>query len=282
MMGGAGEQRTSMVEIRPLAEADIADAQRILRVAFGTFFGVPDPESFWSDLDYVKGRFGAEHTASFAAEQAGRLVGSNFATRWGSVGFFGPVSVKPELWNAGVAQRLVDAACDTLEAWGVRHAGLFTFAESAKHIWTYGKFGFYPRFLTAVMARPARADSARGWTRYSALPAAQRAEVEGAIRALTEQLYAGLDLGGEIRTTVDRTLGDVVLLWNGDSQLAGFAVCQWGPDSEAGAGCLFVKFGAVRPGSGQVQRFAGLLDACGDLAAAVGMANVMAGVKIGR
>ena len=171
-MGEAGEKRTSMVEIRPLAEADVAEAQRILRVAFGTFFGVPDPESFWSDLDYVKGRFGAEHTASFAAEQAGHLVGSTFATHWGSVGFFGPVSVKPELWNGGVAQRLVDAACDALDAWGVRHAGLFTFAESAKHIWTYGKFGFYPRFLTAVMARPAAPNSASILERYRRGPAA--------------------------------------------------------------------------------------------------------------
>ena len=73
-----------------------------------------------------------------------------------------------------------------------------------------------------------------------------------------------------------------ILLWEGESQLAGFAVCHWGPASEAGAGCLFVKFGAVRPGSGQVQRFAGLLDACGDLAVAVGMANVMAGVNLAR
>jgi GNAT superfamily N-acetyltransferase len=271
-----------MVEIRPLGEADVGEAQRILRVAFGTFFGVPDPEIFWSDLDYVKGRFGAEHIASFAAEQAGQLVGSNFATRWGSVGYFGPVSVKPELWNAGVAQHLVGAACDALEAWGVRHAGLFTFAESAKHVWTYGKFGFYPRFLTAVMAQPTRTSSEQGWSRYSQLPQTERTETEAAARSLTEQLYAGLDLGGEIRTVVARSLGDLLLLWEGDSQLAGFAICHWGPASEAGDGCLLIKFGAVRPGSGQVQRFARLLDACSNLAGQIGMPNVLAGVSLAR
>ena len=56
-----------MTIIRALTEADLPEAQRILRVAFGTFLGAPDPEHFWSDLDYVYGRFGAEHTAAFAA-----------------------------------------------------------------------------------------------------------------------------------------------------------------------------------------------------------------------
>jgi|SRR6516164_3590697 len=85
-----------MTKIRALTEADLSEAQRILRVAFGTFLGAPDPEQFWSDLDYVYGRFGAEHTAAFAAEdEEGVLVGSNFATRWGSVGFFGPLTTGP-------------------------------------------------------------------------------------------------------------------------------------------------------------------------------------------
>ncbi len=76
--------------IRPLTEGDLPTARRILCAAFGTFLGAPDPENFWSDLDYVYGRFAAEHVASFAAELDGELVGSNFVTKWGSVGFFGP------------------------------------------------------------------------------------------------------------------------------------------------------------------------------------------------
>ncbi len=41
--------------------------------------------------------------------------------------------------------------CGALDDWGVRHAGLCTFPHSAMHVWTYGKFGFHPRFLTAIM-----------------------------------------------------------------------------------------------------------------------------------
>jgi predicted N-acetyltransferase YhbS len=271
-----------MIDIRPLVERDLPEAQRLIRVAFGTFLGAPEPETFWSDRDYAYGRFGAEHTASFAAEQAGALVGSNFATRWGSVGFFGPLTVRPDLWDQNVGQRLVGVACDAFEAWRLRHCGLFTFAQSAKHIWTYGKFGFYPRYLTAIMAAPAREGSGQRWSSYAALPEAQRHEVDRALRDLTEQLYDGLDLSAEVRTTHARSLGDSLLLWDSDSHLAGFAICHWGPASEAGEGCLFVKFGAVRVGSEGGRRFALLLDACGDLAVTVGMPSVLAGVNLAR
>ncbi|HVC56302.1 MAG TPA: GNAT family N-acetyltransferase [Stellaceae bacterium] len=272
-----------MVDIRPLAERDLPEAQRIVRVAFGTFLGAPDPEKFWTDFDYVYGRHGAEHVASFAAEQDGALAGCNFATRWGSVGFFGPVSVRPELWNRGIAQPLVKAVSDAFEEWGVSHAGLCTFPHSTKHVWLYQKFGFYPRYLTPIMAAPAGPASVPpAVSRYSALSAGERQAVGEASRALTEELYAGLDLRGEIRTVVARNLGDVLLLWEGASRLAGFAVCHWGPASEAGAGCLFVKFGAVRTGQGADARFAALLDGCGDLAVAVGMTQVLAGVNTAR
>lgn len=89
----------------------------------------------------------------------------------------------------------------SIDAWGIRHAGLFTFAQSAKHVGLYGKFGFHPRFLTAIMAVPIGAQAMNSAApRYSALPAEQQQEAENACRELTEELYPGLDLGGEIRT----------------------------------------------------------------------------------
>jgi predicted N-acetyltransferase YhbS len=270
-----------MPDIRPLVERDLPQARQIFQLAFGTFLGAPDPENFWTDRDLVYGRFGAEHTASFAAEHEGELVGSNFATRWGSVGFFGPVSIRPDLWNSGIGQRLVAASCEAFEEWGIRHAGLFTFPHSAKHVGLYGKFGFHPRFLTAIMAAPARSSGAAArFSRYAELPEGQRHETLALICNLTDELYGGLDLGPEIRTVFDRKLGDTVLLWEGDSRLAGFAICHWGPASEAGEGCCFVKFGAVRPGAGAEDRFAALIDACGGLALAAGMPNVLAGVNL--
>ncbi len=97
-----------MAKIRPLAERDLSEAQRIVRRAFGTFMGVPDLDNFWTDFDYVYGRFGAEHTASFAADQDGALAGVNFATNWGSVGFFGPLCVRYPI-SSSVGGRITPA-----------------------------------------------------------------------------------------------------------------------------------------------------------------------------
>jgi GNAT superfamily N-acetyltransferase len=271
-----------MPTVRPLSEPDLPQAQRIMRTAFGTFFGVPDLENFWTDRDYVYGRHAAEHVVSFAVDdQDGRLAGTNFATRWGSVGFFGPLSIRPELWNRGLAQPLVAAVSEAFEQWGVSHAGLCTFCQSTKHVWLYQKFGFYPRFLTALMMVAARPGSLPPEACYSALSPDRRREAESASYALTDGIYDGLDLRAEIRTVAARGLGDTLLVWEG-SRLAGLAVCHWGPASEAGADCLFIKFAAVRGGADADKRFATLLDAVGALAVSVGMKSVFAGVNLAR
>jgi GNAT superfamily N-acetyltransferase len=271
-----------MAAIRLLQERDLDEAATIMRHAFGTFLGAPDLDNFWTDFDYVHGRFAAGHAKSFAADADGALAGSNFATRWGSFGFFGPLSIRPALWDRGLAQPLVAAVCGAFEEWGLSHTGLFTFAQSTKHVHLYGKFGFHPRFLTAIMARPAAADARFGAAaRHSALSADDRAAAEAATAALTDAIYPGLDLSAEIATVARLGLGDTVLLYDG-SRLVGLAVCHYGPTSEAGGGMCFVKFGAVEGGAGAETRLVALLDSCAALAVAVGMKAVLAGVNLAR
>jgi hypothetical protein len=272
-----------MTIVRPLVDIDLPEARRIVRHAFGTFMGVPDLDNFWTDRDYVYARCGAEHIEAFAAEdEDGVLLGSNFAVRWGSFGFFGPLSIRPDRWEGGCAQPLVAAVCDAFDRWGVSHAGLFTFPHSPKHIHLYGKFGFYPRFLTAIMAKPAVAGSLPDDARHSVLTADERNVAEDACYALTDSLYDGLDLRGEIRTIAARGLGDTLLLWDGPSRIGGFAVCHWGPASEAGADTLYVKFAAVRSGPDAEARFATLLERAGALAASAGVGTVLAAVNLAR
>jgi hypothetical protein len=268
--------------VRPLVEADLPQSWRIVRTAFGTFFGAPDPENFWADRDLHTNRFRSEHVEAFIAEEDGAVVGSNFATRWGSVGFFGPLSTSVDRWNGGLAQPLVAAVCETFERWKVSHAGLFTFAQSTKHIHLYGKFGFYPRFLTVLMTAPARSGALPDYSRHLTLALDGRKAAEDATLALSDSIYEGLDLRGEIRATAAQGLGDTLLVWDGPSRLAAFAVCHWGPASEAGEGCLYIKFGAVRPGPGVDARFAALLDGVAALAHTAGMPAVLAGVNLAR
>lgn len=266
------------VAVRPLQESDLPEADHILRAAFNAFLGVPD---LFGDKDYARTRWRAEPTAALAAERDGQLIGSNFFTGWGSVGFFGPLSVRPELWDRGVACRLVESTVASLEERGTRHAGLFTFPHSAKHLGLYAKFGFRPRFLTPVMSRPVNTSPDITFGRYTTLAAGDRAGAVGACRSLTDAVYEGLDVTREIRAVEEQGLGEVVLL-DDDRGLAAMAVCHLGPGTEAGSGGCYVKFGAVRPGTGAAQRFAALLDACEALAAERGANHVELGVNTSR
>ena len=42
------------VSIRPLREGDLSEADRIMRLAFGTFFGLPEPTTFMGDAGYMR------------------------------------------------------------------------------------------------------------------------------------------------------------------------------------------------------------------------------------
>jgi GNAT superfamily N-acetyltransferase len=283
------------LEIRPLEERDLDEADRVMRVAFGTQLNAPHPEQTFGDADLVRTRYRADPGAAFCAELDGRVVGSNFASRWGSFGFFGPLTVTPELWDRGVATRLLEPVIDLFEHWGVRHAGLFTFPQSSKHIGLYGKFGFWPQQLTPVLATAIAPDPGRaGYETYSAAQGggggagagARAGDGAGAealeqCRGLTGSIYPGLDLEREIVAVEDQGLGETVLLRD-DERVLGLAVCHLGAGSEAGSGACYVKFGAVAPGTGAPERFQRLLDGCESLAAERGAARLTAGVNAAR
>ena len=276
------EATGSEISVRPLRERDLPAADHVMRLAFGTFLGLPEPTSFMGDAGYVRTRWVADPTAAFVAEVNGEVVGSNFATQWGSVAFFGPLTVHPHHWERHIASRLMEPILECFTRWGATYTGLFTFPQSPKHIHLYQKFDFWPRFLTPIMTKPvAQPGSDRPWTLYSEVPADDQPACLRACRALTDAIYAGLDLQGEIRAVAAQGLGDTVLLWD-NSKLIGFAVCHCGAGTEAGSGTCYVKFGAVRPGPRAPQVFDQLLDACEGLAAARGLSRLSAGVNTAR
>jgi GNAT superfamily N-acetyltransferase len=266
-------------KVRPLRQEDLKDADHITRVAFGTFLGAPDPANFFEGMDHVKTRWLADPNAAFGAEADGELVGSSFVTRWGSFGFFGPVTVRPDLWDRGIAKLLLEPTMELFNKWGVTHAGLFTFAHSPKHLGLYQKFNFWPRFLTLIMSKPVKLnDNLGGWSKFSDVSDVKKERYLMTCRSLTSSIYEGLDLEREIMAVRNQRLGDTVLLWEGDT-LVGFAVCHCGPGTEAGRDTCYIKFGAVRRGSGAENLFDKLLNGCEELAAMHGMTTVTAGVN---
>lgn len=269
-----------------LKQGELEEANRIFRLAFGTFLGLPNPLDFMGDRNLITPRWRSTHVKVIAAREDGRLIGSNVATRWGSFGFFGPLTVLPEYWDRGVAQRLLESTMTIFDRWGLRHTGLFTFAHSAKHVGLYQKFGYWPRYLTAIMTRTPEANPSlqtkpeNAPACLSALTKTQREQAIQACAKLTHNIAKGLDLAGEIRAVVAQRTGDVVLTYT-RGRLDAFAVCLTGAGSEGGETMCYVKFGAARGGAGAGERFDKLLDSCEAFASSRGV-TVEAGMNLAR
>ena len=262
------------IEVRPLAEGDVAAADRIFRLAFGTFIGLKDPLSFRGDAEMIRTRRRSQPDGAFGAYRDGELIGSSFAARWGSFGVFGPISVHPQRWEGGIGRRLMEPAIAALDRWGVRQSGLFTFAQSPKHIALYQKFGFWPQTLTCVMAKD-------GLKSASSFELCNDAAALADCAAITNGLLPGLDVSREINAIVEQKLGDIVVLRDG-GRIRAFALCHVGKGSEAGSGAAFVKFGAASPGRDAPDIFRRLIAACEGLAVARGATRLVAGVNTAR
>ncbi len=270
------------VLIRPLREDDVPAADHIMRIAFGTMLGAPEPAKFFGDSSWVSHRQKVAPDAAFAAEVDGELVGSNFASIWGSFGSFGPLTIRPDVWDRGIGGRLMEPVLDLFSQRQIRLAGLFTSPNSPKHVGMYQKYGFWPRYLTAVMAKAVeRAGPNLSWGRYSQLSESEKTIALEASRSLTDALFAGLDVSSVIRGIQANALGDTVLLWD-DSELVAFAACHCGPGTEAGSGSCYVKFAAVRPAQREARYFAELLAACERYAALNGATRLVTGVNTSR
>jgi predicted N-acetyltransferase YhbS len=270
------------VTVRLLQEEDLPAADRIFRLAFGTFSGHPEPERFGGDIDKIRTRWLADRASAFGAEVDGELVASVFVTRWGSVGYFGPLTVRPDFWDLGIAQNLLAPTMDLFAQWRISHAGLYTFSHSPKHLALYQKYGFWPRFLTAIMTKAVGPRKTGIQARcYSEVPETERAEFLVNIREVTDSLYRGLDVSREVLAVYNQGTGDTLVIED-NSGVAGFAVCHGGPGSEAGSNAAFAKFGAVRPGPEAGRLFASLLEACEAWAGSRELASLMAGTSLGR
>src|SRR5262249_46716598 len=181
-----------------------------------------------------------------------------------------------DLWDRGIGKRLMEPIIEGFAKRGTKHAGLFTFAQSQKHISLYQRLGFWPRFLTAIMSKPLeQRECLWRWSRFSGLPESERQASLKSARGLTDGIQEGLDVGREIVAVAGQKLGETVLLWD-DSKLVGLAVCHYGPGTEAGSNVCYLKFGVVRSGPAPEQLFSHLLHASEQIPAPPGLSNLVA------
>ncbi|WP_013334620.1 GNAT family N-acetyltransferase [Gloeothece verrucosa] len=269
------------VSIRPLEQNELTAADQIFRLAFGTFRKLPNPAQYGGDMTFIK-RWFTDPTAVFAAEIDGKLVGSNFASNWGSFGFFGPLTIHPDFWGQKIAPRLIEPVLECFKRWNNKQVGLFTFPNSPLHLSLYQKFDFYPRFLTAVMTKEVKpTKQLPQGLRYSELPKDKQIECLRSSQELTDAIYDGLDLEREIRIVEDQSLGDTLFLWD-DKGLSAFAICHYGKGTEAGSNACYIKFAAIRLGAKAGQNFEQLLQECETLSRWQGASQLIGGVNTAR
>jgi GNAT superfamily N-acetyltransferase len=271
--------RSVDVVIRPFRNDDLAIANRIISLAFGTFLKVPEPATFIGDANYAMPRFRTDPTSIFVAELDGSFVGSNFASHWGSVAFFGPLTIHPDHWNKGIGQKLIAPVVELFDSWGATHTGLFTFPHSPKHIALYQKFGFWPRYLACFLAKPIEGVKPfpKSCVRFSELAPAKQADALKQCLELTDAIYNGLDLRTRVQAAYDQRLGDTVLVFE-SGKLDGFALCYFGAGTEAGSQQCLIKFAAANT----AKHFDMLLDGCEALASALGAPRLAGAVSTAR
>jgi predicted N-acetyltransferase YhbS len=270
------------ITIRSIGEADLTAADQVFRQSFSTFLGIPDPQTFTGDAAIVATRWRANSTAALGAYDEGTLVGSIFATLWGSFAFLGPVTVRPDFWDKGVAKQLIERMVALFDRSSIRQSALFTFPQSPKHIALYQKFDFWPQYLTPVMSKAVQkpANTAT-YSRFSTLSAVEQSDCLARCREVTGKIFPGLDVSPEIKAIADQRLGETILIHDAEG-LAGLAACHIGAGSEAGSGQTFVKFGAIRPGRDEPQLFGCLLNASEDIASERGCRDIVAGINTAR
>ena len=272
--------------IRSMEKEDLSEADKIIRLAFGTFMKHDNPADYRSDARYAYPRYNADPSASFVAKMDGKIVGSNFGLCWGSVGIFGPLSIHPEYWNKGIGSKLMWPVIKCFEKWNVTHSGAMTFANSPKHIHLYQKFGYHPRFLIPVMSKKIESasvssESEFAWARYSECKDDRDKYLEECAQ-VTNTVYPDLDLRLEIKAVDKMNFGETVLLFDENKEVEGFAICHCGADTEAGNEKCYIKFGAVKANSDAKSNFVNLLRTCEELTASKRLSVLTGGVNAGR
>lgn len=263
--------------VRPMEPQDLAAADRVFRLAFGTEFRLPDPMRFFGDADLIGPRWRTNPGGCFVAQANDKIIGSVAVMNWGSVAVLGPLSVHPDYWNRGIARQLLPPALNAARAQDARLVALFTNPASPRHLRLYESFGFTSHNLIAVMSKTVDpAPPPRPVSLLSRQSGDKRSEAFAACGRIAGTLFDGLDLGREMQAAANQRLGDTILLHVKDA-IVGFALCHDGPGSEAGAGTLAIKFGAVVTGARSA--FLDLLAAAEMLAGQRGIKRIQASVN---
>jgi ribosomal protein S18 acetylase RimI-like enzyme len=283
--------RSPLIKVRRVRKGDLSKVRDVVEQAFGDMFERQmgtRPRQVFGGAQYVHHRWLMEPWGCFVAEEGdGKIVGAVVAVLWGTLGLVGPIAVLPNYQHQGIGQQLLTACQEFFDENRATLEGLATYPYSARHLVLYQKFGFRPRGLVVITAkpldrreaaqapRPARA--ALAVRRYSTLEEAKKKGTIPKLRRVSNGILRGLDLSKEVEIADGLALGDTLILEKG-REVVGFAVFHVPGVSEAPQGSLYVKFLAIDRRHRKPEHLHALLAALEDLAHEAELQRVVAGV----
>lgn len=141
--------------IRPAAPTDVSAVAPVL---YSAFRSISDRHNFPPDFDSPEAAHGVaslllNHPQFYGvvAEDAGRLLGSNFIDLRSPIVGLGPISVDPEIQNRGVGRQLMLAAMDEAQRRGCAGIRLVQLAYHNRSLCLYTTLGFHSRCPLSIM-----------------------------------------------------------------------------------------------------------------------------------
>ncbi|MDB4905619.1 MAG: GCN5-related N-acetyltransferase [Gemmatimonadetes bacterium] len=160
-------------------------------------------------------------------DDRGDIVAFNMVHLSGSEGWMGPLAVRTEEQGSGTGKAVVISGIDWLKEQGARVIGLETMPRTMDNIGFYSGLGFVPNRLTLTVTLDA-AFADRPAALLSRCSHFEKEEALADCRALLQVLAPGYDYTREIQLTDELSIGDTLLLRQGDA-LVGFALCHTVP-----------------------------------------------------
>ena len=155
------------------------------------------------------------------------IVAFNMVHRSGTEGWMGPLAVKNEQQGMGAGTEIVRRGIEWLKVHGATVVGLETMPRTMDNIGFYSTLGFVPGKLTLTVTVDATyAD--RPAPLLGRMNARDKDDALGQCRALVSSMQPGYDHTREIQLTDELTLGDTMLITDGD-EVRGYALCHTAP-----------------------------------------------------
>ena len=207
-MNDSGQTGDSTMNIR---HADNADAQMCGRILYDAFNNLAKQHGFPPDFPSPEVATGlaamlidAPGFYGVVAEEAGKIVGSNFMDERSPIFGIGPISVAPEVQNHAVGRRLMCAVLDRAAAQRAVGVRLVQAGYHNRSLCLYTKLGFVTREPLSLLQGPQLNAKFAG---YDVRPAEER-DVEGCNKLCRD--VHGFDRDRELRDAIRARSATVV------------------------------------------------------------------------